>query len=126
MFFFFFKQKTAYEMRISDWSSDVCSSDLASLLAQCARIGAQRGTADDFVRLDLAIDELETRVNSSADHLKAIGPATEFYRLAARSTYNPLMVLLVDALANLVAERLTSLRHPPRQDPVTAARTRVG
>src|SRR3546814_9144621 len=29
-FFFFFKQKTAYEMRISDWSSDVCSSDLGS------------------------------------------------------------------------------------------------
>src|SRR3546814_5303512 len=29
-FFFFFKQKTAYEMRISDWSSDVCSSDLAN------------------------------------------------------------------------------------------------
>src|SRR3546814_1761412 len=29
-FFFFFKQKTAYELRISDWSSDVCSSDLPS------------------------------------------------------------------------------------------------
>src|SRR3546814_1447016 len=29
MIFFFFNQKTAYEMRISDWSSDVCSSDLA-------------------------------------------------------------------------------------------------
>src|SRR3546814_5222756 len=28
LWFFFFKQKTAYEMRISDWSSDVCSSDL--------------------------------------------------------------------------------------------------
>src|SRR3546814_5073792 len=28
--FFFFKQKTAYEMRISDWSSDVCSSDLVT------------------------------------------------------------------------------------------------
>src|SRR3546814_8782631 len=28
MYFFFFKQTTAYEMRISDWSSDVCSSDL--------------------------------------------------------------------------------------------------
>src|SRR3546814_4706630 len=28
--FFFFKQKTAYEMRISDWSSDVCSSDLTT------------------------------------------------------------------------------------------------
>src|SRR3546814_9484133 len=30
-YFFFFKQKTAYEMRISDWSSDVCSSDLQGL-----------------------------------------------------------------------------------------------
>src|SRR3546814_6557499 len=29
--FFFFKQKTAYEMRISDWSSDVCSSDLLAI-----------------------------------------------------------------------------------------------
>src|SRR3546814_2033052 len=29
--FFFFKQKTAYEMRISDWSSDVCSSDLEEI-----------------------------------------------------------------------------------------------
>src|SRR3546814_8208509 len=36
MHFFFFKQKTAYEMRISDWSSDVCSSDLS------AEIGAQQ------------------------------------------------------------------------------------
>src|SRR3546814_1032433 len=34
--FFFFKQKTAYEMRISDWSSDVCSSDLVR-----DRFGAQ-------------------------------------------------------------------------------------
>src|SRR3546814_11545080 len=33
-FFFFFKQKTAYEMRISDWSSDVCSSDLNGRRAQ--------------------------------------------------------------------------------------------
>src|SRR3546814_1143999 len=33
-FFFFFKQKTAYEMRISDWSSDVCSSDLLARFNQ--------------------------------------------------------------------------------------------
>src|SRR3546814_18162283 len=33
IFIFFFKQKTAYEMRISDWSSDVCSSDLVSVWA---------------------------------------------------------------------------------------------
>src|SRR3546814_16722552 len=34
--FFFFKQKTAYEMRISDWSSDVCSSDLADAAGAAA------------------------------------------------------------------------------------------
>src|SRR3546814_8626219 len=38
--FFFFKQKTAYEMRISDWSSDVCSSDLPRR-AGCAGEGRQ-------------------------------------------------------------------------------------
>src|SRR3546814_11714311 len=35
--FFCFKQKTAYEMRISDWSSDVCSSDLQDLVEQCLK-----------------------------------------------------------------------------------------
>src|SRR3546814_10316778 len=34
LLFFFFKQKTAYEMRISDWSSDVCSSDLVGLFRE--------------------------------------------------------------------------------------------
>src|SRR3546814_12023061 len=42
VYFFFFKQKTAYEMRISDWSSDVCSSDLL-----LPRRGLQRGAAGD-------------------------------------------------------------------------------
>src|SRR3546814_3977221 len=42
MQFFFFKQKTAYEMRISDWSSDVCSSDLlVSELVQSADLQAK-------------------------------------------------------------------------------------
>src|SRR3546814_3415083 len=43
---FFFKQQTAYEMRISDWSSDVCSSDLilAVALLVGAVVGAQFGT----------------------------------------------------------------------------------
>src|SRR3546814_8201898 len=42
MFLFFFKQKTAYEMRISDWSSDVCSSDLLAL-PQLVFEGLMRG-----------------------------------------------------------------------------------
>src|SRR3546814_13631609 len=36
--FFFFKQKTAYEMRISDWSSDVCSSDLGQVGSVCDQL----------------------------------------------------------------------------------------
>src|SRR3546814_9567986 len=39
VFVFFFKQKTAYEMRISDWSSDVCSSDLLTAYTGLMRIG---------------------------------------------------------------------------------------
>src|SRR3546814_1328261 len=42
--FFFFKQKTAYEMLISDWSSDVCSSDLGALPGRGGRRGGARGT----------------------------------------------------------------------------------
>src|SRR3546814_9476103 len=38
IFFFFFKQKTAYELRISDWSSDECSSDLLAQPAHADRI----------------------------------------------------------------------------------------
>src|SRR3546814_9323959 len=46
--FFFFKQKTAYEMRISDWSSDVCSSDLQGLLAE-HELPARQGAAGKAV-----------------------------------------------------------------------------
>src|SRR3546814_2530940 len=41
--FFFFKQKTAYEMRISDWSSDVCSSDLYAMEINNNEIGIEIG-----------------------------------------------------------------------------------
>src|SRR3546814_3318883 len=52
--FFFFKQKTAYEMRISDWSSDVCSSDLCSFNA--AILGAFYGREMAKVRAEGRID----------------------------------------------------------------------
>src|SRR3546814_1428581 len=48
--FFLFKQKTAYEMRISDWSSDVCSSDLPRLLEQRAPAGEGEIMPRKFVR----------------------------------------------------------------------------
>src|SRR3546814_10997109 len=44
-FFFFFKQKTAYEMRISDWSSDVCSSDLCHRAIRTLVVDYEQKTA---------------------------------------------------------------------------------
>src|SRR3546814_19169866 len=49
MCFFFFKQKTAYEMRISDWSSDVCSSDLVGA-------GHVEVSQDDVAKAVRAVD----------------------------------------------------------------------
>src|SRR3546814_3102123 len=53
--FFFFKQKTAYELRISDWSSDVCSSDLSSRpngrAGRALFSGGSIGVRDRFHRL---------------------------------------------------------------------------
>src|SRR3546814_3558057 len=54
--FFFFRQKTAYEMRISDWSSDVCSSDLRSLSLHAR---AQQGEARDAGKRRAAAKEME-------------------------------------------------------------------
>src|SRR3546814_21079341 len=54
--FFFFKQKTAYEMRISDWSSDVCSSDLSSADNVTERMQALRpGTSPPPVNIPIRI-----------------------------------------------------------------------
>src|SRR3546814_12604010 len=47
-FFFFFKQKTAYEMRISDWSSDVCSSDL-ELIAKWMSINGRANMVNTWL-----------------------------------------------------------------------------
>src|SRR3546814_20653330 len=60
--FFFFKQKTAYEMRISDWSSDVCSSDLTPIYRSSIRtvIAMQR-------RRVFASDELES-IDGTIEH----------------------------------------------------------
>src|SRR3546814_15715722 len=60
--FFFFKQKTAYEMRISDWSSDVCSSDLRSV-HQCIIIGRR------FVERDALLIEHMLNFNPALEPL---------------------------------------------------------
>src|SRR3546814_9517988 len=54
-FFFFFKQKTAYEMRISDWSSDVCSSDLRGKRAVFTCVGADADLQQVVLGKDVAL-----------------------------------------------------------------------
>src|SRR3546814_16895920 len=74
---FFLKQKTAYKMRISDWSSDVCSSDLRSLdpiaeidIRQPRLRRAQDVVHDDEVAQPLAM--LQLRIEEAVDHRQAI------------------------------------------------------
>src|SRR3546814_9586987 len=73
MCFFFFKQKTAYEMRISDWSSDVCSSDLRTAdrvgrVAMRSDVGSTLGAfADDGADLILTILVHPDRVGGRGD-----------------------------------------------------------
>src|SRR3546814_598353 len=59
--FFFFKQKTAYEMRISDWSSDVCSSDLS-----------HRELEDAAERRRILLGELQHRVKNLLANVRAL------------------------------------------------------
>src|SRR3546814_2942820 len=54
--FFFFKQKTAYEMRISDWSSDVCSSDLAYNAAKEAIRALSRTAANEWGQYGIRVN----------------------------------------------------------------------
>src|SRR3546814_7869690 len=79
-YLFFFKQKTAYEMRISDWSSDVCSSDLELVRDRPARRAADkaqfapRGHVVDLV--DDAVDVERQRIALRADLPVKIGRAS--------------------------------------------------
>src|SRR3546814_1036496 len=61
--FFFFKQKTAYEMRISDWSSDVCSSDLLAkgCVSTAWAYGLLSGITGTALGLPSAMTELSFR-----------------------------------------------------------------
>src|SRR3546814_15303729 len=108
LYFFFFKQKTAYEMRISDWSSDVCSSDLRTWLdrqrpakAQLADPrrapghllgnGVRFGRATDVLAAGEGIETLLA--------LKSVLP--DLPMIAARSANHPAALALAAMLARL-------------------------
>src|SRR3546814_16960202 len=90
VFFFFFKQKTAYEMRISDWSSDVCSSDL--LLAGGIDVGDDHRVGLVEAGAELLEEVVQARVamrlhhgdNAAAAGLACGGQHSgDFHRLVA-------------------------------------------
>src|SRR3546814_3104894 len=71
--FFFFKQKTAYEMRISDWSSDVCSSDL--LVEGKGRLAGARIVRDGYQVM--LISDGGTVIKIPVDGIRRAGRATQ-------------------------------------------------
>src|SRR3546814_8726296 len=85
---FYFKQKMAYEMRISDWSSDVCSSDLAGERTGCRRRPA-RGFGTASGRFSFA--RTHARENKGGSPHDVCGPSRELRsctraRVGLRST----------------------------------------
>src|SRR3546814_2046745 len=82
--FFFFKQKTAYEMRISDWSSDVCSSDLS--------VEHVDGQPHDVRRQEEELRPLrqaDEQVDAAADRDRADQPVERRPELARRIGFAP-------------------------------------
>src|SRR3546814_5731288 len=81
-FFFFFKQKTAYEMRISDWSSDVCSSDLTTVEAHA--LFPERSLARGRDEPAAAEDLSTVRERAEREHIrKVLGQTGQLGRAAS-------------------------------------------
>src|SRR3546814_10427162 len=93
MLFFFFKQKTAYEMRISDWSSDVCSSDLGPVLDKHSVGGLPGNRTTPIVvaivaALGYRIPKTSSRAITSpagtADTMEVMAPVSQIGRASCR------------------------------------------
>src|SRR3546814_10002286 len=80
-FVFFFKQKTAYEMRISDWSSDVCSSDLVRAAMREVRVALLE--AD--VALPVARDFVDQVTEKAIGHnvLRSVTPGQQVVKIVS-------------------------------------------
>src|SRR3546814_10252652 len=114
--FFFFKQKTAYEMRISDWSSDVCSSDLLSQGVDI--LVATPGRLLDLIdQRALRLGDVEIFVLDEADQMMDMGFIHSLRRVAK---------LLPDERQNLffsatMPKEIAALAQQFLHDPVTVS-----
>src|ERR1051325_10105202 len=100
--FFFFKQKTAYEITYGDWSSDVCSSDLRGpdrLAAderdgawQCFR-GIASGVLDHRELRGRAVEHVDLPLEDDAEHRRAVGAdlVGNDHERASRQELHPLL-----------------------------------
>src|SRR3546814_11754611 len=121
--FFFFKQKTAYEMRISDWSSDVCSSDLRGVDFEKQHEG-RMPTVEQHVAIGLAY-----RVGHQfVAHRPPVYVEVLQVRLAARKSRQPDPTPQVQAIAlHLDRQCLPQEARPAhRADPPRPGRNTLG
>lgn len=91
------------------------------ILGQSARLGAQRGTEADFAAIEQTIDEIEAR-GAIDDPMATVPPVVRFYRLVGASSHNPVMILLVDAIADVMREMLEDLKIRTTIDVITPRR----
>src|SRR3546814_3198151 len=125
--FFFFKQKTAYEMRISDWSSDVCSSDLIEFYG----VGNSGIVAADaqhkFFRFDLAtvaysdshVQLMAASLLGTSDVLVAIshsGRSRELLDAVRLARKNGCPIIAITATNTPLAELATVLLRADTQE----------
>src|SRR3546814_2575651 len=116
-FLFFFKQKTAYEMRISDWSSDVCSSDLVP------RRTRPLFGVDASIGQELAAEAAPARGRKSrAARLHAASPAVTMRRMHRFAFIT--LLLLVPSLAQ-AAQPAATVRVGFDRDGVQIGRAHV-
>src|SRR3546814_3914606 len=97
--FFFFKQKTAYEMRISDWSSDVCSSDLPEIVERVNRFFGYNAVAKVAMRQG----EVERREPERRPAPKMLKPVPSDMGESLRDIGDPELRAVLESLAQGLA-----------------------
>src|SRR3546814_3547923 len=120
--FFFFKQKTAYEMRISDWSSDVCSSDLwrnrPALLRALEMLG-RHARADRSITSWLNLPRLLHSMEVTATPLPCLAIADKALRLTPRDS-EAIVARFLRQIAEAAAtglQRLDAMEEQDRKSP---------
>src|SRR3546814_2671413 len=121
--FFFLKQKTAYEMRISDWSSDVCSSDLwrpagrdrkaqQAIVERHQRLGARAHRAQDFGMV--GVEPAGERAERGQDQLGAGRDEASPRHAAAAQRHPPFGMKMARKLGARLAGHRFMAKHQPR------------